>query len=891
MQITRDRLLRRSLLTVVYLLGFVGIVASSGGGGGGGDEGFSYVGNRNPADISPQNATELVARVLGDTGAVFDIVVFRDAGITTASYSPNQLGLIRRLSDNLNSSIASAVSSRVAGSGIAARIEIDQTEPCDSGTIELEGDLEDDGTGTLTLTFRSCRFGNDTLNGEARIRIRAVDLALFVITDATYSFDILTSSGPGYRIDITGSIHSQAFIGTNSTRLIANMVTRDEFAGGMTKTQDLVIDRTFDDIFAPSSYTESITGRYFHSVHGYVDISTVVPFNISSANQFIPDSGEYLFVGDLGASIQVIAIPNSVLLVNLDLNADSSFETNAVLTWDDLFTNPSLQDSDNDGMHDDWELANNFNPSDPTDAGLDADNDGFTNFEEYQGGTDPNSGGSTPPTADLAISKTTSVATVGVGENFTYTITVSHTSGIAAGEVVVTDVLPAGLTLVSAASSQGSCTQTATVICDLGSILQSLSATITIEVSPAQQGTIDNTATVSSITPDANLDNNSDMASIAVGTPSNSIQSQIDGANNGDSIMVAPGTYIGTIDFKGKAVTLVSTDGPLVTILNGAGMSEPVVSFTNGEGNDSVIDGFTIRNGPAKGVYVNNASPTIQNNIIAYNSDCAGAGMELRASSAIVRSNIIRDNFKSGCSGGTNGGGILLIAAGSAMIVDNHIIDNTSAEGGGIAMFAAGTPTILGNFIAGNTGGAMSMVNSSNATIINNVIANNTDGDCGGIDWLVPSGDPGPRVINNTFYNNDGSKASAICADGYDVQAEIINNTIVAESGQTAIYCGDFNDLNPPIIESNNVTALTGTLYGGICTDQTGINGNISADPLFVDPDNEDFQLGPTSPSIDAGDNSVTGLPATDILGNNRIVNGDMSGTADIDMGAYEYVP
>ena len=46
-------------------------------------------------------------------------------------------------------------------------------------------------------------------------------------------------------------------------------------------------------------------------------------------------------------------------------------------------------DTDIDGMPDSWETAHGLNPSDPADAALDPDNDGFTNLQEYQFGTDP----------------------------------------------------------------------------------------------------------------------------------------------------------------------------------------------------------------------------------------------------------------------------------------------------------------------------------------------------------------------------------------------------------------------------------------------------------------------------------------------------------------------
>ncbi len=77
--------------------------------------------------------------------------------------------------------------------------------------------------------------------------------------------------------------------------------------------------------------------------------------------------------------------------------------------------------------------------------------------------------------------------------------------------------------------------------------------------------------------------------------------------------------------------------------------------------------------------------------------------------------------------------------------------------------------------------------------------------------------------------------------------------------------------------------------YGSGCANQTGTNGNLSADPLFVNPSAGNYHLQSGSPSIDTGDNSAPNLPATDFDGNPRIFDGDHNGSAIVDMGVYEF--
>ena len=94
---------------------------------------------------------------------------------------------------------------------------------------------------------------------------------------------------------------------------------------------------------------------------------------------------------------------------------------------------------------------------------------------------------------------------VPAGGQITYTITVANNRTGAATGVTMIDPVPAGLTLVSATPTQGSCAGSVKVTCNLGSLQGGSSVVVTIVVSTTQAGLVTNTASVSA----DNLVNNS----------------------------------------------------------------------------------------------------------------------------------------------------------------------------------------------------------------------------------------------------------------------------------------------------------------------------------------------------------------------------------------------
>lgn len=376
------------------------------------------------------------------------------------------------------------------------------------------------------------------------------------------------------------------------------------------------------------------------------------------------------------------------------------------------------------------------------------------------------------------------------------------------------------------------------------------------------------------------------------------IQDAINVAVNGDIVLVAPGTYAENINFLGKAIHVKSSQGAKVTVIDG-GRAGSVVTFASGETSKAVLSGFTLQNGANSqeggGIAVS-SNPTITGNIIKNNTGCnGGGGIGIAFASPLIRGNTIANNAQGGCSGGIGGGGISVRGAGSARIVGNTIVSNTwPGNGGGIALFAAGTPTLENNIIKGNSsaggqGGGIWIVNDSDALIVQNLFYNNNGSQGSGIYFLVPSGSRGPLLVNNTIIGAVGAtQGAAVFAGGFDNQVRFFNNLLIGQSGENAVDCDTSYSALPPTFTTNDAFSPNGTGLEGSCASESGQNGNISVDPVFVSATRKNFHLATGSPAIDTGTNSAPNLPSKDLNGKPRIADGDADGDLIVDMGVYE---
>jgi len=407
------------------------------------------------------------------------------------------------------------------------------------------------------------------------------------------------------------------------------------------------------------------------------------------------------------------------------------------------------------------------------------------------------------------------------------------------------------------------------------------------------------------------------------------IQAGINAASDGDTVLVAPGTYVENIDFMGKAITVTSSGGAATTTIDG-GQKGIVVNFANSETRASVINGFTITDDAppppeqdpfsANGILVAGANPTITNNIVTNNR---GYGIQVYFGSAYISGNTITYSSTAGDPRQDYGcdyddGDGVFIEGASNSITDPPVIDHNTVEqnvghclGGGIGLFAAPLSTIISNNIIANNwslGYGGGVYDSGPISLYQNLIYNNVSGVAGGGVYLnAPSevdGATGPLnafVTNNTIYGNtinwnpllpdDWVDGSQVALPGYVSQLGFFNNLIIANDSYSAFACwATYQYLSgaPPVVVNNDVRNTGGATYGGWCTSPAGNTGNISADPKLKNPSVGDFHLLAGSPAIDSGFNAAPGALATDLDGNPRIQNATGASEPVVDMGAYE---
>ena len=397
-----------------------------------------------------------------------------------------------------------------------------------------------------------------------------------------------------------------------------------------------------------------------------------------------------------------------------------------------------------------------------------------------------------------------------------------------------------------------------------------------------------------------------------------SIQDAVDGASEGNTVLVANGKYdlIRQISIT-NGIALRSVGGATNCIIDI--QSNGRCLFVNNS--SAVIDGITITGGsePASqglGAYIIGA--TIKNCLVTGNNSVSHTGYDqpqgggIYISGGIVQNCVISNNYiEGGISlylwGAVNGGGIFCT---DAAVVEDSIIVENRAEGGvamGGGIYCSGTSVVRRCHISKNDassyrvqGGGVFI--SSGSSMTNCIVNGNalTAIRANRYELLFVLEGGGVYCIDSTIQNctigknvlkNDGSEITSESrfsgAGLYSIGDCYVQNT--------AIYYNFFSVKN----ENREFMVYQGTNYHTVAmsneysyclsTPLPPGAGNIDDYPGFIHAASGDYRLRSSSPCIDSG--SAIGAPSDDINGLSRPIDGDGDTNAVVDIGAYEFDP
>ncbi len=187
---------------------------------------------------------------------------------------------------------------------------------------------------------------------------------------------------------------------------------------------------------------------------------------------------------------------------------------------------------------------------------------------------------------------------------------------------------------------------------------------------------------------------------------------------------------------------------------------------------------------------------------------------------------------------------------------------------------------------SGYQGGALALMYQGTAQVDNCRFTGNSAPNLGGAVWIEYANVPPAGFTNCVFAANGSSFGGGLYSDLAGVMLTncvLWGNSVGLEPRESAQIYGVAPELNYCCVEG-----WTGGL-GGI--------GNLGDDPAFADPSgpdgipgtsDDDLRLLDGSPCVDAGDPGFAAPGATDLDGHKRVWDGKGTGSAVVDMGAYE---
>ncbi len=330
--------------TLIFVLAILAAACSGGGGGGGGLGGITYDGVTTQAPLTAANANEIFS-MMWNGGMSTGSVSLSPAISKSASSGDSKEGGIVSLAKGLRARLTGGVSKFSGGTKkMRSAVPVNETIPgAVSGTLTMTGSIDDTTlTGSMTMTYTNFNDGDGfTIDGVVTVTVDGFDSANGILTDATMSFTSWTMKSRGVDFTLGGSIRMQESVQNRSDTVTINMNGRDNIGNDSFKFENYVETTVYDNLFYPSTGSETYSGRVYAGKYGYVDVSTVSPCVYSNPYGDPGSGGPIILAGAGNTRAAITPLSTTYVKIEVDNNGDSAYEDKNTYAWNNLDGAPS----------------------------------------------------------------------------------------------------------------------------------------------------------------------------------------------------------------------------------------------------------------------------------------------------------------------------------------------------------------------------------------------------------------------------------------------------------------------------------------------------------------------------------------------------------------------
>ncbi len=318
-------------------------------------------------------------------------------------------------------------------------------------------------------------------------------------------------------------------------------------------------------------------------------------------------------------------------------------------------------------------------------------------------------------------------------------------------------------------------------------------------------------------------------------------------ARAGDIVLVSCGIYRETNIVVKPGVSLWSGTLQPDCVTIDAGRQGRCLIFIDADSTTSVV-GFTLRGGSAVGtgtdglggaILCENSAARITRCVLSDNTANHGGALAVTGS----RGPRLKQSRLESNRALVNGGAVYW-AGMTGSILGCTLVANDALVSGGAVVTRGGqvdiTNCLLQDNTAGDSGGALSLMGTT-TTITGSVLAGNLGGMAGG---ALHCQSCAPVLRQCTFYANGADGEGTVM--NLNQAAPVLEACLITDSNNQLVTAID----GTPIIRNSNVFSQSTPSWPSILSDQLGINGNMTHDPMYCNAIAGDFHLRSGSPCL-----------------------------------------